>query len=137
MKIYKYDETGRFTNESTADESPLEPGVFLIPAQSTTVAPPEVSEGFEAICDGKEWTIQAVQKKPLEDEPAELTAAEKRRYEIAARLTAIDTEKIRPTAEIVASMAAGLKVPEFSIKKLAGLEAEAGALRAELKALTA
>lgn len=134
MKIFNYDATGRFTCESTAEESPLEPGVFLIPAQATTTPPPEVAAGFEAICSGNDWSIQHIPKKPIE-EIAKPTAADIRRHEITERLKQIDVEKVRPTSEIVSAMAASLPVPEFSIKKLSALETEAGALREELKAL--
>ena len=41
MQIYNYDaDTGIYTNEGVADESPLEPGVYLIPAHATTIEPP-------------------------------------------------------------------------------------------------
>jgi len=45
MLIFNYDENGDFVGTSQADESPLEPGVYLIPARATTSPVPNVPEG--------------------------------------------------------------------------------------------
>lgn len=61
MKIYNYhNQFGYFMNASEADESPLEPGVYLIPAFATEIAPPDdVPKDKVAIFDpeSNEWFI--------------------------------------------------------------------------------
>lgn len=44
MKIYQCDNNWRYLYETDADESPMEPGVFLIPGFATTVKP-DISKG--------------------------------------------------------------------------------------------
>ncbi|MDT0499718.1 MULTISPECIES: hypothetical protein [unclassified Halomonas] len=39
--VYQYDLAGLYQGETQADESPLEPGVYLMPARTTEAAPPE------------------------------------------------------------------------------------------------
>ncbi|MEX3924411.1 phage tail protein [Paraburkholderia sp. BR10936] len=39
--VYQTDRAGLLIGSTTADESPLEPGVFHIPAGATEIAPPE------------------------------------------------------------------------------------------------
>lgn len=57
MRIYFYDPaTGIYTGDGVAQESPLEPGVFLIPANATTTAPPADADGIVAFI-GSSWVV--------------------------------------------------------------------------------
>ena len=80
-------ESGIYHSEGLADESPLEPGVFLIPAYATTIAPPDVTELEVAVFRDGEWSVEVLPPPPepepspepeIEPEPlVELTPAEK------------------------------------------------------------
>ena len=84
MNIYHFiADTGIFYAKGIADESPLEPGVFLIPAYATTVAPPVVSDPEIAVFKDGAWSVEVLPPPP-EPEPelepiplVELTPAEK------------------------------------------------------------
>lgn len=39
--VYQYNQSALFISKTIADESPLEPGVYLIPGNSTEIPPPE------------------------------------------------------------------------------------------------
>lgn len=60
MKIYNYDSTTfEYNGTSVADESPLEPRVFLIPALATEIQPPISAENEAVIFDANknQWSI--------------------------------------------------------------------------------
>jgi len=86
MNIYHYTaDNGIFHSKGLADESPLEPGVYLIPAYATTVAPPVVSDPEIAVFKDEAWSVEVLPPPP-EPEPessfepiprVELTPAEK------------------------------------------------------------
>jgi hypothetical protein len=58
MKIYNYHlEYKYFINTSIADESPLEPGVFLIPAHATDIESPTCDSNQIQIFNGTSWDI--------------------------------------------------------------------------------
>lgn len=65
MKVYNYDKNGEFINESIADESPLEPGVYLIPANSTTEPPPKQEEGSISIFENDSWTVKTIRDNSI------------------------------------------------------------------------
>ena len=53
--VYQYDLAGIYLGETLADESPLEPGVWLIPAHCTEIAPPEITETQWPRWNGSSW----------------------------------------------------------------------------------
>ena len=58
MNIYNYDEkTLEYTSSGIADESPLEPGIYLIPAFATDIQPPDKTENETVIfnIDQNNW----------------------------------------------------------------------------------
>ena len=55
--VYQTDHIGIFTGAVKADESPLEPGVFLIPGGCVEVAPPDIPEHKAAWWNGKVWQL--------------------------------------------------------------------------------
>jgi hypothetical protein len=84
MNIYHFfPETGIFYAEGLADESPLEPGVFLIPAYATTLKPLIATLPDVAVFKDGKWAIETLppppEAEPMPEFPAliELTPAEK------------------------------------------------------------
>ena len=58
MEIYNYHPDYKyFSGVSIADESPLEPGIFLIPAYATDIKAPQYGEGFIPVFEDNEWSI--------------------------------------------------------------------------------
>jgi len=58
MQTYGFDSnTKEFTGVSTADRSPLEPGVYLYPAHTTTAPPPKTGKNEAAVWGGDDWQV--------------------------------------------------------------------------------
>lgn len=55
--VYQTDHLGIYTGTTVADESPLEPGVWLIPGGCVEVAPPPVPDKKAALWDGRKWQL--------------------------------------------------------------------------------
>lgn len=124
---------GYFVGPVVADESPLEPGVFLIPAGAVDRVPPTVEPGKRYRVWGASWRGEALPAPdPLPPGPS---AADIRRVEIVGRLDAIDRESVRALREVSIARNKGASVPAFAAGKLDALEADAAALRIELAGL--
>jgi hypothetical protein len=69
MKVYNYHpEHKHFLNEEDAHPSPLEPGQWLFPANSTIIAPPKPKANKVAIWNEskQKWTMKTI-PKPKEE----------------------------------------------------------------------
>lgn len=55
--VYQTSPLGLFTGITEADESPLEPGVFLVPGGCVEVPPPLIPEHKAAHWDGEAWQL--------------------------------------------------------------------------------
>lgn len=77
MQIFHFDPaTNAYLGTSMADESPLEPGVFLVPAYATEIEPPVCGEGQRVVFDGAAWRVEAIpqpESPPAEPAPAPVT----------------------------------------------------------------
>ena len=58
MIVYKYDESGIYAGETTAQESPRESGVYLMPPNTTAKMPPVIGEHECAVFENGSWAIK-------------------------------------------------------------------------------
>jgi hypothetical protein len=71
--VYQYDPAGMYVGPTEADESPLEPGVWLIPARCVEVEPPKVTADQWPRWNGAAWQIITM-KRPEAAEVADPVA---------------------------------------------------------------
>ena len=70
MIVYQIGHDGYFAGPVAADESPLEPGVFLIPGGCVEIAPPAFDTSEErARWTGDGWHIETIPRPEPEPEP--------------------------------------------------------------------
>jgi len=65
MEIYHYHSvTKEYLGSGLADPSPLEPGVWLIPANATGVQPPTAMDGKIRVWNGSAWAFEDIPAPP-------------------------------------------------------------------------
>lgn len=81
-QVIQLDSNGYYVGLTTADESPLEAGVYLMPANSIDAVVPDIPEGHKAKWDNA-WVFEALPspESTEEQEKPELTYVEKRFFE--------------------------------------------------------
>lgn len=74
-QVIQLDKEGYFVGFTIADESPLEPGVYLLPADAIDADAPVVPENTRAKWNGC-WTIESTENVQAEQSYQQLRAAE-------------------------------------------------------------
>lgn len=73
--VYQYNQAGMYVGTTTADESPLEPGVFLVPANATVVAVPKSwLEDQWPRFNGANWQLVTKPKLAVAESPEQKLA---------------------------------------------------------------
>lgn len=162
LTIYTFDDTKEYKGVSVTVLDPEETKrqgkeVWLMPPNATTVKP-EIKQGYAPVWNGKAWKqvedhrgekgwlnsepVEIKELGPLPDgfstEKPEPTEEEKkaiRKQEILSELDRIDRASSRSLRAILTAQAAGTEPAQADVQMLATYEAEAVALREELKAL--
>ncbi len=77
---YQTNKDGVFVGPVKRQKSPLEPGVFLVPAGAVVVEPPSFAAGEMAVWDGAAWSVKPI---PVPPAPPEMQAPEAKAPEAA------------------------------------------------------
>jgi hypothetical protein len=131
--VSQLDDEGYFVGTVAAEESPREPGIFLIPGGCVELDAPKVEKGKRYRIEGGAWVEEAMP----EQEQTQPEQVPDRRAEILGQLATIDAASVRPAREVAAALATGEPAPQFATDKLVQLEEEAAGMRAELASLGA
>lgn len=82
--VYLFDESGGYLGPYKAQESPLEPGAFIVPTLSTDAPPPALTGGQTAVWNGTIWNvIDPPVIPPHVPTPEELAAAAQEAKDLA------------------------------------------------------
>jgi len=70
-QVAQLNNEGYFVGMTTADESPLEPGVYLMPAGTVDASEPTIPAGKRAKWTGNDWVLEDIPpEKPIQPYPS-------------------------------------------------------------------
>ena len=101
---------GYFTGPVIADESPLEPGVYLIPGGAIDVPPPTVPAGKVALRQGSSWVFvtppEPETPPPIDSVPQSVTRFQAlAALHLAGHLPAVEAIMAAPETPVLAKLA--------------------------------
>ena len=162
LTVYIYNENNEYVGESVTMLDPEETkiqgrDVWMMPPNST-MTPPEIREGFVPVWNGEAWDyvedhrgekgwvnrapVKIKELGPLPDgfvtnapEPTPEELSKLRKQEILAELDRIDRASSRALRAVLVAQSAGQEPDAADVERLAGYEALAKGLRAELTRL--
>ncbi len=89
--VVQLDSQGYFVGTTSADESPLEPGIYLMPANTIDAELPVAAKDKLSKWDGQKWGYEdIVVPQVAEEEIVELTYSEKRAAEYPSLFDYLD-----------------------------------------------
>lgn len=129
MLAYHYDENGYFDGKIECQKDDLESikqakTIYLQPANSTNLQPPESKDGFKIRWSGEDWTYEEIEQDTVPPEPTAEDLKKARIAELQNFLTATDWYSVR-FAET------GVAVPEDVKAKRQAAREEISRLRDE------
>lgn len=80
--VYRYDNDGYYIGPEVAFESPLEPGIYHIPASCTELKPPEPDENCRVRWTGTAWVQEAIPEPEPDPKPEPPTLEELRTQKV-------------------------------------------------------
>jgi len=115
MKIYNYDQEGLFMGVSEARESPLEPGIFHIPALATDIEPPICLTAQVVRFANNKWGVEEI---PDEVIPEVIPKSDKQL--IMEELFSLDMVLPRATEDLINAIGLDItKLPQIMQDRLA------------------
>jgi hypothetical protein len=120
--LYYFDPaTKHYMGSQAGTDSGDSGGNQVIPANATTVAPPELTETQYAVWDGSDWTVE---DKPIPPPAPVIDETELNNANIKAQIIALEMTQLRTMREIT--------LGDTDLTRLQAIEDQIVALRAQL-----